>query len=407
MGTDDETSEDEEEILVYVEFEGLVDGNVFSEKQLQLDMIGIDTEHPIMQINGKFYEGTYEDVIGTYMFFTKNDNSTVDDPVFDVAPNCKYFAKTRKLLKMQRIFIKSRTEVLGDSDHKQCIPNLNTLEQAGIPFKYQKKALSFWETMRNNRLNALHTYLEKQRMRQQKQSQGIMLESESDEDNPFAIYKHKEESGNLNKSENIDIDLGKESSSCDNQIYPQFMYPKETDESSDITKDSLKNQKRLKKPNTFSEPESLASKSNSCHLIKPRKGYKTKVSQKRKLTTICNRQRIQLRKRQSSLKEKISPFDAQKRESLNFDEKSNESNKSNIAETFNSLAINEDKNVEGNNKSETAVTEKSILDCDETNSSNSKITKQLKREAKMKEISQQLKIIAEHLNPKTDEHKCT
>lgn len=50
---DEEISEDEEEILVYVEFEGLVDSNVFSEKELRLDMIGIDTEHPIMQINGK------------------------------------------------------------------------------------------------------------------------------------------------------------------------------------------------------------------------------------------------------------------------------------------------------------------------------------------------------------------
>lgn len=43
---------DSEEILVYVEFE-VLDDNVFNEKQLQLDMIGIDTEHPIMQINGK------------------------------------------------------------------------------------------------------------------------------------------------------------------------------------------------------------------------------------------------------------------------------------------------------------------------------------------------------------------
>lgn len=53
MVSDEELSEDEEEILVYVEFEGLVDGNGFSEKQLQLDMIGVDTEHPIMQINGR------------------------------------------------------------------------------------------------------------------------------------------------------------------------------------------------------------------------------------------------------------------------------------------------------------------------------------------------------------------
>lgn len=51
MEKNDEVS-DSEEILVYVEFE-VLDDNVFNEKQLQLDMIGIDTEHPIMQINGK------------------------------------------------------------------------------------------------------------------------------------------------------------------------------------------------------------------------------------------------------------------------------------------------------------------------------------------------------------------
>lgn len=53
MQSDDELPEDEEEMLVYVEFEGLVGSNVFNNEELQLDMIGIDTEHPIMQINGR------------------------------------------------------------------------------------------------------------------------------------------------------------------------------------------------------------------------------------------------------------------------------------------------------------------------------------------------------------------
>jgi len=53
MQSDDELLEDEEEMLVYVEFEGLIGSNVFNSKELQLDMIGIDTEHPIMQINGR------------------------------------------------------------------------------------------------------------------------------------------------------------------------------------------------------------------------------------------------------------------------------------------------------------------------------------------------------------------
>lgn len=53
MESDDELAEDEEEMFVYVEFEGLVGSNVFNNEELQLDMIGIDTEHPIMQINGR------------------------------------------------------------------------------------------------------------------------------------------------------------------------------------------------------------------------------------------------------------------------------------------------------------------------------------------------------------------
>lgn len=190
MTSDEELLEDEEEILVYVELEGVVGGNTLTTEQLQLDMIGIDTEHPIMQINGRFYEGTYEDAIGTYMFFTKDENTEPEDPVFDTASTLKYYAKTRKLLKMQRIFIKHRTEVLGDSEDSRCIPNLNTIVEAGVPIEQQEEALSFWKTIRDGRMNALNSYLEKQRIREEKKAQGITVDSESDEDNPFIAYKH-------------------------------------------------------------------------------------------------------------------------------------------------------------------------------------------------------------------------
>lgn len=53
MQSDDDLLEDEEETLVYVEFEDLVGSNTFCNQDLQLDMIGIDTEHPVMQINGR------------------------------------------------------------------------------------------------------------------------------------------------------------------------------------------------------------------------------------------------------------------------------------------------------------------------------------------------------------------
>lgn len=50
---DDELPDDEEEILVYVEFDGSVASNTFGNEKLTLDMIGLDKEHPIMQVNGK------------------------------------------------------------------------------------------------------------------------------------------------------------------------------------------------------------------------------------------------------------------------------------------------------------------------------------------------------------------
>ncbi|TGZ45621.1 general transcription factor 3C polypeptide 6 [Temnothorax longispinosus] len=193
MQSDDELLEDEAEMLVYVEFEGITSSDTFSNQDLQLDMIGIDTEHPMMEINGRFYEGTYEDAMGTYMFFEKDDNPKVDDEVFDKVPSLKYFAKTRKLLKMQRVFTKPKVEILGDSEHDSCIPNIETLSQAGVPPKYQEEAMQFWSKVRNDKLEELNMFLEKQKIREEKKSKGILSDSEPDEDNPL-VAKNKEKS---------------------------------------------------------------------------------------------------------------------------------------------------------------------------------------------------------------------
>ncbi|XP_046472390.1 uncharacterized protein [Neodiprion pinetum] len=195
--SDDESclSEDESEVLVYVECEGYVDGSIFKNEKLQLDIIGIDSDHPIMQINGKFYEGTYHDAAGTYMFFERDEAPVVDDPAFETPATLKYFAKTRKLLKMERVFTMQRTEVLGDSDHLHYLPNISTIKEAGVPPKYQDDALQFWERMRDDRMEALKIYLEKQEIRDEKRLKGIELDSESDDDNPFAMYKSKSMKG--------------------------------------------------------------------------------------------------------------------------------------------------------------------------------------------------------------------
>ncbi|KAG8034505.1 hypothetical protein G9C98_007581 [Cotesia typhae] len=181
----DET--EEEDILVYVEFEGTSESTIFCNEKLQLDMIGLDMEHPIMQVNGKHYEGTYEDDVGTSLFFKKDPNAVIDDPVFDKANNIKYFGKVDKILKMKRIFVKPRVEVLGNSEHPSCMPNMKTIQDFGIPPDYQKNALKLWTEKRNERMNALDEYIEKQKQREEKRRQGIELNSESDDDMPYAL----------------------------------------------------------------------------------------------------------------------------------------------------------------------------------------------------------------------------
>ncbi|KAJ8681473.1 hypothetical protein QAD02_017260 [Eretmocerus hayati] len=188
--SDSELEEDEEEIFVYVEFDNCTTSDVFSDRNLKVDMLGLDSDHPVMQVNGKFFEGNYEDAVGTYLFFDKDDNPVIDDPVFDKVPQLKYFAKSRKLLRMQRAFIVPRYEVVGDSQHSKSIPNMDTLSEAGVAPKYQDEALQFWQESRNQRLEALHKYLKKQEFRKELRQRGFEPESESDEDNPFAMYKY-------------------------------------------------------------------------------------------------------------------------------------------------------------------------------------------------------------------------
>lgn len=81
--------------------------------------------------------------MGTYMFFEKDNNPLVDDPVFDKVPTLKYFAKTRKLLKMQRVFSKPKPELFDNPEVNSCIPNIDTLSQAGVPPKYQNEGIEF------------------------------------------------------------------------------------------------------------------------------------------------------------------------------------------------------------------------------------------------------------------------
>lgn len=43
------------------------------------------------------------------------------------------------MLRMQRAFVVPRYEVIGDSEHPKCVPNLETIKEAGVPQRYQEE----------------------------------------------------------------------------------------------------------------------------------------------------------------------------------------------------------------------------------------------------------------------------
>lgn len=54
MSAEDSPLEDDEsECLVYVEFEGTARSDIFAKGKIELDMIGLDMEHPIMRVNDR------------------------------------------------------------------------------------------------------------------------------------------------------------------------------------------------------------------------------------------------------------------------------------------------------------------------------------------------------------------
>ncbi|KAG7197770.1 hypothetical protein KM043_001588 [Ampulex compressa] len=393
MESDDELSEDTEEILVYVEFEGFAGSGSFNATQLQLDVIGIDTEHPIIQLNGRFYEGTYEDAAGTYMFFEKDNCPIVDDYTFDTIPTQKYFAKTRKVLKMQRIFTKSRTEVLGDSEHVKCIPNMDTLAQAGVPPTCQKEALSFWQTIRNSRMDALCAYMERQKDREEKRSKGIVMESESDEESPFAFYKQGEGTKALCKSDGTIVDCEKsnveESKTIDNLIGDIKKSPtKNTDVAKikdGVQKDNVENsilrqssQDSVVDTKMIQKPARVMHKKKKCIIRR----IQNKKKKQRDTTTDEN---LLISEEEANSSVKVVPKLLEEMESVSS---------LSIPDIVDTISCTTDNNSSSKNKTNLSA-ESHELNIDNVALTNKRLEKQLKRQEKMEEISRRLKAAAE------------
>ena len=108
----------ETEFDIVVEMEGL--DAALIPQDTTYSIIGLDTDTPIMRLGNDFYQGTYEDTIGTSMVFlspdTTKSNTNNTNTTNNTQPNTTevYSAEkslvsmTRKKLKFKKITIKKK-----------------------------------------------------------------------------------------------------------------------------------------------------------------------------------------------------------------------------------------------------------------------------------------------------------
>lgn len=85
------TSED-----IIIEFEGNFDLDSVKDKQLQL--IGVETDEPVLRIESKFYKLDIKDSLGTRLLFETDETDG----------KTKYLTKSDKLIIAKRVMIKPK-----------------------------------------------------------------------------------------------------------------------------------------------------------------------------------------------------------------------------------------------------------------------------------------------------------
>ncbi|KAK3920235.1 General transcription factor 3C polypeptide 6 [Frankliniella fusca] len=108
---EDEENIEEEEILVYMQFDSKLDSDLL-QPHTPFKIIGVDSETPVLQLGNQVFEGNWKDTVGTAVFFEEHPSTSSGDPVFTKNPSSTlhYHSKTQKALAMSRIFVKPKEE---------------------------------------------------------------------------------------------------------------------------------------------------------------------------------------------------------------------------------------------------------------------------------------------------------
>ncbi|XP_065833962.1 general transcription factor 3C polypeptide 6-like [Oscarella lobularis] len=120
-------SDDEyEEMLVLVQVNGVFDPISAINKAQFAKIWEMDSDEPFVQIDDNFFKGHYDDSIGTNLFLEKAQSSSVlaaKQSKSSAPGDLQYKFNSRKVLKIDRTFLKARPPVQKDAEKTNEVPS--------------------------------------------------------------------------------------------------------------------------------------------------------------------------------------------------------------------------------------------------------------------------------------------
>lgn len=112
--SDSEWESDGEE-LIHVELTGIFQDELKRNPNIQIKFIGIESEHPIVQLGNQVFEGEHSQTLGTSVIFKKKtsaDPSSANlDPVFQrpIGDSIEYLCRSDSKLLCKRVFLNAKS----------------------------------------------------------------------------------------------------------------------------------------------------------------------------------------------------------------------------------------------------------------------------------------------------------
>ncbi|KAH8284705.1 hypothetical protein KR018_012030 [Drosophila ironensis] len=109
MNDSSDSEYEDTEYLVYADFKNHIPPFQLKHENAAIKVIGIEGSSPMAEVNGNIYKGTYEQPVGTYVFFEKEKDPPASDPLFESVcrQRYKYVDKSTKVLSFVRTYIEN------------------------------------------------------------------------------------------------------------------------------------------------------------------------------------------------------------------------------------------------------------------------------------------------------------